>query len=112
MLDLRPPGLGFQIMCLEDSVISFISPSSGGYQAQFSLYVHKGGLKPDSFHFVGDIVKILRSRLLLKFKNFKSFFKSCYNLECSCLFVNVKDLDVWHYSVHVYNIEYYFIINP
>ena len=22
--------------------------------AQFSLYVHKGGLKPDSFHFIGD----------------------------------------------------------
>ena len=25
-----PPGLKFQIPCLEDSVISFISPSSGG----------------------------------------------------------------------------------
>ena len=23
--------------------------------AQFSLYVHKGGLKPDSFHFISDI---------------------------------------------------------
>ena len=91
MLDLRPPGLEFRIMCLEDSVISFISPSSGGYLAQFSLYVHKGGLKPDSFHFVGDIVKILKSRLLLKIKSY-------YNLECSSLFVNVKDLVVWHYA--------------
>ena len=27
---LRPPGLDFRILCLEDSVISFISPSSGG----------------------------------------------------------------------------------
>ena len=27
---LRPPGLEFRILCLEDSVISFISPSSGG----------------------------------------------------------------------------------
>ena len=26
MLGLRPPGLEFQILCLEDSVISFISP--------------------------------------------------------------------------------------
>ena len=26
---LRPPGLKFRILCLEDSVISFISPSSG-----------------------------------------------------------------------------------
>ena len=23
-------------------------------KAQFSLYVHKGGLKPDSFHFIGQ----------------------------------------------------------
>ena len=23
--------------------------------AQFSLYVHKGGLKPDSFHFIGEV---------------------------------------------------------
>ena len=29
-LGLRPPGLEFRILCLEDSVISFISPSSGG----------------------------------------------------------------------------------
>ena len=41
MLGLRPPGLEFRILCLEDSV-------------QFSLYVHKGGLKPDSFHFICD----------------------------------------------------------
>ena len=43
MLGLRPPGLEFRNLCLEDSVISIIS--------QFSLYVHKGGIKPDSFHF-------------------------------------------------------------
>ena len=30
VLNLRPPGLEFRIPCLEDSVISFISPSSGG----------------------------------------------------------------------------------
>ena len=30
MLGLRPPGLEFQILCLDDSVISIISPSSGG----------------------------------------------------------------------------------
>ena len=30
MLDLRPPGLKFRILCLEDSVISIISSSSGG----------------------------------------------------------------------------------
>ena len=30
-LGLRPPGLEFRILCLEDSVISIISPSSGGF---------------------------------------------------------------------------------
>ena len=31
VLGLRPPGREFRIVCLEDSVISFISPSSGGF---------------------------------------------------------------------------------
>ena len=30
VLGLRPPGLEFRILCLEDSVISIISPPSGG----------------------------------------------------------------------------------
>ena len=30
VLDLRPPGFEFRILCLEDSAISIISPSSGG----------------------------------------------------------------------------------
>ena len=30
VLGLRPPGREFRILCLEDSVISFISSSSGG----------------------------------------------------------------------------------
>ena len=30
VLGLRPPGLEFRILCLEDSVISIFSPSSGG----------------------------------------------------------------------------------
>ena len=39
--------------------------------AQFSLYVHKGGLKPDSFHFISLIPKTLhlvkKSSLYLKY---------------------------------------------
>ena len=31
VLDLRPPGLEFRILCLEGSVIWFISPFSGSY---------------------------------------------------------------------------------
>ena len=53
VLGLRPPGFEFRTMCLEGSVISdisVISPSSGGSPGQFSLHVHKSGLKPDSFH--------------------------------------------------------------
>ena len=41
VLGLRPPGLEFRILCLE---------------AQFSLYMHKGGLKPDSFHLLSAII--------------------------------------------------------
>ena len=36
--------------------------------AQFSLYVHKGGLKPDSFHFISRI-------MFLFFSEFSYFYK-------------------------------------
>ena len=42
--------------------ISIISPPQEALLAQFSLYVHKGGLKPDSFHFEGG-----KPRELLEF---------------------------------------------
>ena len=38
--------------------------------AQFSLYVHKGGLKPDSFHFISFIVKMCGSLTCLCFRYF------------------------------------------
>ena len=52
VLDLRPPGFEFRILCLEGSVISVISLSSGGSSCPIyiSLYVDKSGPKPDSFH--------------------------------------------------------------
>ena len=51
VLGLRPPGLKF-----ESCVWRTVSSQSSHHPqevllAQFSLYVHKGGLKPDSFHF-------------------------------------------------------------
>ena len=55
VLGLRPPGLEFRIVCLEDSVISFISPSSGED-------VHKGDLKPDSFNFICHSVETREAR--------------------------------------------------
>ena len=36
--------------------------------AQFSLYVHKGGLKPDSFHFIFTISNIIKNLLFISFK--------------------------------------------
>ena len=79
MLDLRPPGLEFRILCLEDSVISFISPSSGVLLVQFSLYVHNGGLKPDSFHFINStavqrIGPIFRMSYMFRKYLFKRFY--------------------------------------
>ena len=48
ILGLSPPGVEFRNLCLEGSVISFITPSSDGshgsqvaLMAQFSLYVPK-----------------------------------------------------------------------
>ena len=38
--------------CLEDSVTQSSHHPQEVLLAQFSLYVHKGGLKPDSFHFI------------------------------------------------------------
>ena len=44
--------------------------------AQFSLYVHKGGLKPDSFHFIVSVQKYEK-------------FKICYNFVIKMLSLNV-----------------------
>ena len=45
--------------------------------AQFSLYVHKGGLKPDSFHFI--------CFFLISF----TWCLPCFNLDRCCLFFQV-----------------------
>ena len=59
VLDLLPPGLEFQILCQEGSVIPLISfiplisPLQGRVLlAQFSLHVREGGLKPLTFHLI------------------------------------------------------------
>ena len=55
VLGIRPPGLEFRVLCLQGSVISFISLSSVVLLAQFSLYLHKCGLKPHLFIFISFI---------------------------------------------------------
>ena len=44
-------------LCIYSVPNCSISPSSGGSPGPFSLYVHKGGLKPDSFHFISQTVQ-------------------------------------------------------
>ena len=53
VLGLRPPGLDFLIPCLQGSVISFISLSSGGSPGSLA-HVHKGGLKPPLLNFYAN----------------------------------------------------------
>ena len=51
-LRARPPGLENLASCVWRTVSSQSSHHPQEVLlAQFSLYVHKGGLKPDSFHF-------------------------------------------------------------
>ena len=52
MLGLRHPGFEFRILCVEGSVISLSHHPQEVFLARFSLYVHKSGIKPDSFHFI------------------------------------------------------------
>ena len=52
VLDLRPLGFAFRIVCLEDNVISQSHHPQEVLLAQFSLHVHESGLKPGSFHFI------------------------------------------------------------
>ena len=54
VLGLRPPGLEFRILCLEDSVISIISPSSGGFSWPSLAYMcTKVASSP--IHFIYDL---------------------------------------------------------
>ena len=53
VLGLRPPGLEFQVLCLEGSVISFISPSLGGFPVpvfKFCRIYAERWPKTHSFH--------------------------------------------------------------
>ena len=52
-------GSNFGILCLEGSAISLSHHPQEVLLAQFSLYVHKSGLKTDSFHFLVSTVRQL-----------------------------------------------------
>ena len=52
VLCLIPPWLEFRILCLQGCVIHSSHYPQEVVLVQFSLYVHKGVLKPHSFHFM------------------------------------------------------------
>ena len=62
VLDLRPPVLEFRILCLEEVSSHSSHHPQDVLLAQFSLYVHKSGLKPDSFHFSPPVPDVSYSR--------------------------------------------------
>ena len=49
--------------------------------AQFSLYVHKSGLKPDSFHFISFWLSST-DKIWTKFRHSNVIDKSCANVRC------------------------------
>ena len=65
--------------------------------SQFSLYVHKGGLKPDSFHFWGRTISS-RGRELLYYVFFKIFESSYKKMTITGL-----TLDVFSKRTHAVN---------
>ena len=51
--------------------------------AQFSLYVHKGGLKPDSFHFI--FAQRFEEQILLELRKYDLILKMVKTLKLFCL---------------------------
>ena len=82
------------------------SPSSHHPQevllAQFSLYVHKGGLKPDSFHFISEVENTSKLAIYstferefeperyLNFKIIKSHRQALSRLSCSSHMLQIQ----------------------
>ena len=63
--------------------------------AQFSLYVHKGGLKPDSFHLISLFLYVSCAYILCALKRHPSkhgaFTQCCFNVgPASTLVTNIK----------------------
>ena len=83
MLDLRPPGLE---SCVWRTVSSHSSHHSQEVLlAQFSLYVHKGGLKPDSFHFLCGPYVIHQRQVLNEFGQHRRWCLKEYTFELGSL---------------------------
>ena len=57
--------------------------------AQFSLYVHKGGLKPDSFHFISPRLFVSHGSNILN-KIFKQNYYTNCRIVMSCIMLNNK----------------------
>ena len=95
VLGLRPPGLEFRILCLEDSVSSHSSHHPQEVLlAQFSLNVHKGGLKPDSFHLIDD--------KLYDLTNLNNLFYNRVSFHFYHLMVIIATMPNYHYNYDSY----------
>ena len=76
--------------------------------AQFSLYVHKGGLKPDSFHFISFYLCAINTRVWWTFLNFQK-------ATCNVLYINevLKRLfpeqtrRTWRNGVFIWSLDIY-----
>ena len=73
VLGLRPLGPKFRILCLEDSVISFISPSSGGSPGPVYATCAQTCLKPHLFHLGIELTGALYKRhcVVCKMKHYR-----------------------------------------
>ena len=75
--------------------------------AQFSLYVHKGGLKPDSFHFISFLPCLLMNICVIRlvYNNNKIRFKKRHMRQGgnNC---PMKNIDGFYFNNLMYNLKY------
>ena len=77
MPGLRPPRLECEILCLEGSVIS---PVHEVLMTQFSLYVHRGGLKLHSFIHTVSHYRDPQLQVVENYSNIHNFNQYIYML--------------------------------
>ena len=94
MLGLRPPGLEFRVLCLEDNVISIISPSSGGSLGQaLPICAHFFKRTPwddISFGFNPLIADTAYIRVFIFYSHIKYPILNMFKIKCD---INQQDLN-------------------
>ena len=95
-LGLRPPGFEFRIMCLDGMLSHSSHHPHDVLLAQLSLYVHKGGLKPHSFHFSWTTSRTFRIEMNCNLSGLQVAFLWINNLKqrTLCLKLNYLQYNV------------------